>query len=569
MLRYVARYRWQALAAMITMLFTSGAVLAMGGGLRYLIDEGFSKGDAQLLNQSFLILFGVILLLAMATYARFYLVTWIGERVVADLRRDIFSHLTRMDMQFFESTRTGELLSRLTTDTTLIQTVVGSTLSIAVRNSLMMIGGVSLMVITSAHLSSYLLFALPLVVAPIIILGRRVRKLARESQERVADVSAQAEESLNAIRTIQAFTLEPQQDLRFEGHLQAVLATSYKRIKLRALLTAIVITLVFGSIVTVLWFGGRDVLNGTITAGSLSSFVFYSVVVAGAVGALSEVIADIQRAAGAAERIGELLATRPHIFTPMAPQPLAEKASDIHFDHVTFSYPARPEHAVLDDISFDVPSGKTVALVGMSGAGKTTIFQLLLRFYDASYGVVRLGETDIKHAALDDLRGRIGLVPQEATVFSGTIAENIAMGMEDASDAAVKEAAEAASVMEFASRLPLGLDTQVGEKGVQLSGGQKQRIAIARAIVRNPDILLLDEATSALDAENERYIQDALAKVTKDRTTLIIAHRLSTVMHADRIMLLNAGKVEASGTHAELMEKSELYKRLAKQQLSV
>lgn len=567
MLRYLWPYRWSSIAALVTMIFTAGAVLGMGQGLKHLIDEGLSKGDRHLLDQSFIILVAVTLLLAGASYARFYLVTWIGERVVADIRRDVFSHLTRMHIGFYETTRIGELLSRLTTDTTLIQTVIGSSLSVAVRNGLMLLGGIAFLISTSVHLSSYLFVAIPVVVAPIIILGRRVRGYARGAQERVADVSAQAEESLNAIRTIQAFTLEPQQDAQFEGYLQALLATSHMRIKLRALLTAIVILLVFGSVITVLWFGGRDVLAGRISAGSLSAFVFYSIIVAGAVGALSEVIADLQRAAGAADRLNELLAVPPEITSSDNPQPIPPGKAELHFDNVSFAYPARPERNVLSHFSLHIPAGKTIALVGISGAGKTTIFQLLLRFYDANSGTIRINGTDITQASLSDLRGRMGLVPQDPVIFSGSIADNIRMGMAYASDEAVYAAAESASAMEFIRHLPQGLNTPVGEKGVQLSGGQKQRIAIARAILRAPDILLLDEATSALDAENERYIQQALTHLTKDRTTLIIAHRLSTVMHADQILLLSEGHIEATGTHQELMQNSPLYAKWANMQL--
>jgi ATP-binding cassette subfamily B protein len=568
MLHYLRPYKWEALAAFITMTFTAIAVLAMGQGLKHLIDEGLSKGDSYLLDQSFFILAGVVLLLSVASYGRFYLVTWIGERVVSDIRRDVFSHLTRMHIGFYETTRIGELLSRLTTDTTLIQTVIGSSLSVAVRNGLMLIGGMGLMILTSVHLSAYLFLALPVVVGPIIILGRKLRIYARSAQERVADISAQAEESFNAIRTIQSYTLERQQDDIFESRLQALLKASHQRIRMRSMLTAIVILLVFGSIVTVLWFGGRDVLEGRITAGSLSSFVFYSIVVAGAVGALSEVMADIQRAAGAAERLGELLNISAEIHDPDAPQTISPGMADIRFDDVTFTYPARPGRVVLDHLSLHIPAGKTVALVGVSGVGKSTIFQLLLRFYDPESGRISINGTEINAASLEALRGRIGLVPQDPVIFSGTIGENIRMGAKDATDEQVTAAATAASAMEFIARLPKGLDTQVGEKGVQLSGGQKQRIALARAIVRNPDILLLDEATSALDAENERFIQLALAEVTKGRTTVIIAHRLSTVMHADQIFLLNDGRVEATGTHTQLLAASPLYARLAKLQLS-
>ena len=566
MLRYLRPYRGSVILAFITMCLTSSAVLGMGSGLKHLIDEGLSKGDMALLDQSFMVLAGVTILLAGASYARFYLVTWIGERVVADIRRDVFKHLMLMHVGFFEETRIGEVLSRLTTDTTLIQAVVGSSLSVAIRNSLLMIGGMVLLVTTSVHLSSYLFFAMPVVVAPIIIMGRKVRGFARTAQERVADVSSQAEESLNAIRTIQAFTLEPQENTRFEGNLQALLTASHTRIKMRALLTAIVIMLVFGSIVTVLWFGGRDVLAGRITAGDLSSFVFYSIVVAGAVGALSEVFADIQRAAGAAERLSELMNVPTEINSPDIPTKIPEGTLSIQFDKVGFSYPARPDHPIANDISLTIPAGKTYALFGASGAGKTTLFQLLLRFYDVNAGSVNVGGVDVRNADLRELRGRIGVVPQDAVMFSGSVADNIRFGAPEADLQAVTEAAKSASALEFIERLPQGFDTQVGEKGIKLSGGQRQRIAIARAILRNPDILLLDEATSALDAENERYIQQALAHVTKGRTTLIIAHRLSTVTHADQIVLLNDGQIAAIGTHSELMKNNEIYAKLAQLQ---
>ncbi len=568
MLRYLYPYRLQAFLAIITMIFTAGSVLAMGQGLKHLIDEGLSKGDSALLDKSFLILIAVTLLLAVASYARFYLVTWIGERVVSDIRRDVFAHLLRLDAGFFETTRIGEILSRLTTDTTLIQAVIGSSLSVAVRNSLMLIGGIVLLMTTSAHLSGYLFAAIPLVVTPIIILGRRVRLYAKDAQARVADVSSQAEENLSAIRTIQAFTLEERQKNIFEEHLRLLLATAHMRIKMRALLTAIVIALVFGSIVAVLWFGGRDVLAGRITAGSLSSFVFYSVVVAGAVGALSEVVADMQRAGGAAERLRELLAVKPLIISPPSPQKIKTGAAELRFDNVTFSYPSRPEQKILDNFSLIVPAAKTFAIVGPSGVGKSTLFHLLTRLYDINEGSISINGTEIRNAALSDVRNRIAQVPQDPVIFSGSIADNIRIGAQNASEAEIRAAAESAHSLEFIENLPQGFNTMVGEKGIRLSGGQRQRIAIARAILRNPDILLLDEATSALDAENERFIQQAMTQVSKGRTTIIIAHRISTILHADRIILLNEGRVEAAGTHQELLENSQLYSKLAKLQIN-
>ena len=569
LLRYLKPYRLQVVGATLSLLFISSAVLGMGSGLRYLIDQGLSKGNEHLLNQSFAILFGVTLLLSLASYARFYLVSWIGERVVADIRRDVYGHMMSMHIGYFEHTRTGELLSRLTTDTTLLQTVIGSSVSVAMRNALLFVGGFALLLVTSAQLTSYLFFMVPLVVLPIIVLGRKVRSLARTSQEKVADISAHTEESLNAIRTIQAFTLESYEKQRFAAHVDSALSAAMGRIRTRALLTAIVIMLVFGAIVTVLWLGGHDVLAGRISAGDLSAFVFYSVVVAGAVGAISEVIADLQRAAGAAERIGELLALVPEIVGTKTDSVLRGNEKEIVFDAVSFMYPARPDKAAISHVSLHVEAGKTVALVGPSGAGKSTIFQLLLRFYDPSSGAIRIDGCDIKQMPLAQLRGMIGVVPQEPVIFSGTARENIRLGDVDASDDAIIAAARAASALEFLEKLPQGLDTHVGEKGIQLSGGQKQRIAIARALIRNPKILLLDEATSALDSENEHLIQQALERVMVGRTTFVIAHRLSTITKADMIVLLDGGQVVATGTHSELLEKSPLYKLLAELQFKL
>ncbi len=566
LLRYLKPYKLQVLGAAFALLFASSAVLGMGAGLRYLVDNGLSKGDVGLLNNAFLILLAVTLLLAGASYARFFLVSWLGERVVADIRSDVYRHLVSMHIGYFETTRTGELLSRLTTDTTLLQTVIGGSVSVAVRNTILFFGGFTLLMVTSARLTSYLFLMVPVVVIPIIILGKKVRSLGRESQEKVADISVHAEESLNAIRTIQSLTLEANEKLRFNRYVEDALQAAMSRIRMRSFLTALVITLVFGAIVTVLWLGGHDVLNGSISGGQLSAFVFYSVVVAGAVGAISEVIADLQRAAGAGERLAELLAISSEITSPEDKEQVIIHEANIDFEGVTFFYPTRPDRAAIEDLSFEVQAGKTIALVGPSGAGKTTIFQMLLRFYDPTSGRIRLNGLDIKDIPLTRLRAAIGLVPQDPVIFSTTARENIRMGNIDASDAEIVEAARAASALEFLEKLPQGLDTYLGEKGVQLSGGQRQRIAIARAIVRNPKILLLDEATSALDSENEYHIQQALEGLMRGRTTFVIAHRLSTITKADHIILLNDGRIEAVGTHRELLQKNALYARLAELQ---
>jgi len=570
LLPYLKPYRRHILGAAIALIFTSSAVLGMGGGLRYLVDEGIGKRNTHLLDNAFWILMAVTLLLAFATYTRFYLVSYVGERFVADIRNDVYRRLIAMHIGFFEVTRTGELLSRMTTDTSLLQTIIGSSVSIAVRNLLLLGGGFILLLITSAKLTGYVFLMVPLVVAPIIFLGRRVRHLGREAQARVADISAHAEESLNAIRTLQSLALEPYENERFGGYVNAALAASLGRIRTRAFLTALVICLVFGAINIVLWVGGKDVLDGSITTGELSAFVFYSVIVAGAVGAISEVWADLQRAAGAAERLGELLTLTPEIASPLQDSGFriqdSGEGAHIIFDHVSFTYPMRPDKPAIHDFSLDVKSGETIALVGPSGAGKTTIFQLLLRFYDPTAGALYLNGTDIRELSLPFLRNMIGIVPQDPVIFSGTARENIRLGKMSASDEEVIAAARAASALEFLEALPQGLDTHLGEKGVQLSGGQRQRVAIARAVIRNPRILLLDEATSALDSENEHAIQQALEKLMVGRTTFVIAHRLSTITKADRIILLNAGRIEAMGTHAELLQNSVLYARLAELQ---
>ncbi|MEQ8392937.1 MAG: ABC transporter transmembrane domain-containing protein [Thalassospira sp.] len=564
---FVTKYRLQLFGALIALIVASGTVLALGNGLRMLVDDGFADGDGALLDRALFVLFAVTLLLAGASYMRFFLVSWIGERVVADIRSAVYRHIIRLDSSFYEVTRTGEVLSRLTTDTTLLQSVIGSSVSIALRNALMFVGGLTMLAITSPKLTALVLLVVPLVVVPIIGYGRRVRRLSRESQDRIADVSAFSEETLNALRTVQAYTHEEIESTRFSGHVEGAFKTAVSRISARALLTAIVIVMVFGAVGTILWIGGHDVLDGTISAGELSAFVFYAVVVAGSVGAISEVIGDLQRAAGAAERLVALLGTEPEIRAPQNPVALPiPHQGNVSFEDVTFHYPARPDRSALEGLSLSVKPGETVALVGPSGAGKTTVFQLLLRFYDPASGVIRVDGVDIRMADPVDVRERIGLVAQDPVIFAASAWENIRYGRPDASDEDVRAAADAAHASEFLDRLPDGFATFLGEKGVRLSGGQRQRIAIARAILRNPSILLLDEATSALDAESEQVVQKALETIMAERTTLVIAHRLATVLHADRIAVIDDGKLVAIGTHQELMESSPLYGRLAKLQ---
>lgn len=563
---YIARYKSKVFFALIALTIAAMTVLTMGSGLRYLIDQGFEKGDPALLDRAVIVLIGVVLILAASSYARFFLVSWIGERVVADIRRDVFDHVLTLSPGFFETTRTGEILSRISTDTTLVQVVVGSSVSIALRNALLLIGGTVMLLITSAKLTGFVFLVVPLVVAPIIFLGRRVRKLSRTTQDKIADVGVYVEETLNGIRAVQAFVHEKVDSALFAGRVEDAFTTAISRVRTRAQLTAIVITLVFGAIATVLWVGGRDVLSGAISAGELSAFVFYAAVVAGSVGALSEVIGDLQRAAGATERLIALLATESDIVPPAKPVQLPVAKGEVDFQNVAFNYPSRPDLPALKEFSLPIKAGETVALVGPSGAGKSTVFQLLLRFYDPQSGSVLVDGVDVRDADPKDVRARIGIVPQDAIIFSTSAAENIRYGRPEASDDEVGEAAKSANALEFIEKLPEGMDTYLGEKGVMLSGGQRQRIAIARAILKNPPILLLDEATSALDAESEKLVQDALDKNMVGRTTLIIAHRLATVLKADRIVVIDDGRLIASGSHQELLKSNDLYARLAELQ---
>ncbi len=548
---------------------SSTATLTLPQAVRVMIDRGFAQADAATINASFLGLFAVAAVLAVAPAARFFCVALLGERVAADLRRTLYDHLLTLDQAFFEKTRTGELVSRLAADTELVQTVVGSTLSVALRSCVTLLGAAVMMILSSPHLAGLSALVIPAVVLPIVIFGRRVQKLSRESQDRIADASAIASESLNAMHTVQAYTRETRESERYAAAVARALATARRRIATTSTLTALVILLTFGAITLVLWAGAKAVIGGTMAAGVLSQFVLYAILAGGSVGALTEVWGEVLRAAGALGRIGELLDTRAEIRSAEPATALAKPVRGaVRFEHVEFRYPSRPDRAALHDFSLAIEPGETVALVGPSGAGKSTVFQLLLRFHDPQQGRITLDGIDLRALALPDLRGSFALVPQDPVLFGASAADNIGFGRSDAESDAIAAAARAAEAHEFLDALPERYATYLGERGVRLSGGQQQRVAIARALLRDAPILLLDEATSSLDAQSEHYVQQALERLMHARTTLVIAHRLATVQRADRIVVMDGGRIVAQGTHAELVRQDGLYAELARLQFA-
>jgi ATP-binding cassette, subfamily B, bacterial len=564
---YVARYRGRAALAFISLTVAAITALVVPIAVRRMIDFGFSPEGIALINSYFSVMIAIVAVLAAASASRYYLVMTIGERIVADLRRDVFAHLVSLSPAFFDSARSGELVSRLTADTTQIKSAVGASVSIALRNMMLFIGATAMMVITSPKLSGFVLLAIPLIVIPLVAFGRWVRRLSRNAQDTLADASSYASELIGSIRTVQAYTSERLATGRFGGNVEQAYEAARSSTRARAVLTLIIIFIVFSSVVAILWVGSHDVLTGQITPGRLGQFVLYAAFAATGLGQLSEVWGEVSAASGAAERLFEILRVKSQITAPPKPVALPVPArGDVGFDNVSFAYPTRPDVLAIDNVSLAVKAGEKVAIVGPSGAGKSTLFHLLLRFYDPARGTISLDGVPVRSADPVDVRARIALVPQDTVVFAASARENIRFGRPDATDAEVERAADLAHATEFLRRLPGGFEAQLGERGVTLSGGQRQRIAIARAILRDAPLLLLDEATSALDAESETLVQTALEELMRHRTTLVIAHRLATVLSCDRIMVMDQGRIVEQGTHAELVAANGLYARLARLQ---
>ena len=569
LLPFVKPYRTQIILALVALVIASMSTLAVPLAVRRIIDHGFSTADSLLVNQYFAVMFAVVLILAASSAMRFYYVMWLGERIVADVRNALFSHLLTLSPDFYETQRTGDVMSRLTADTTQIKSAFSSTASIALRNAVMLMGALAMMIWTSPKMSGLATLAIPLIVLPLVTFGRRVRALSRLAQDKLAESAAFAQERLSAITSVQSNVQERQTNSEFSSATDFAFNAAATRTRARSFLTAAIIFVALGSIVLLLWYGATNIMTGSLSAGTLSQFVIYAILAASSLGQLSEVWSEVQLASGAAGRISEMLDEQPTIKAPAAPARLASPVKgEVTFTKLNFSYPGRPEMPVLKDVTFTAKPGAITAVVGPSGAGKTTLFALIQRFYDPQSGLVKLDGVNVAELDPQDLRSQIAVVPQETVIFSGTVLDNIRFGAPGATREAAQEAAKAARVTEFAERLPKGFDTEVGERGVTLSGGQRQRVAIARAILRNAPILLLDEATSALDAESEHLVQEALDRLTEGRTTLVIAHRLATVRHADNILLFDQGKLVARGTHAELVKNNALYAKLSKLQFS-
>ena len=567
---YLRPYRGRVALALLSLLVAAGTVLAFGACLRALIDRGFAQGRPDVLNYALASLLAVAFVLAVASGARYYLVSWLGERVVGTLRRDLFAHVVRLGPAWFEIKRSGDVMSRISSDAQLIEQVIGSSASVALRNTLMCVGGIVMLVVTNPKLALWVLAVVPVVVVPIVLFGRKVRLLSREAQARVADMVSEGGETLDAVRTVQAFAQEERAGVRFGHATEKAFDAAVARVSRRAVMTTLVIFIVFSAVGFLLWMGGQDVIAGSISAGDLSAFVFYAVLVASSGGAISETIGDLQRASGAAERLAELRAEQPVILEAAQPKTLPRPLrGSVSFESVSFHYPTRPDSLALDRFDLRIAPGETVAIVGPSGAGKTTVFNLLLRFYDPEKGTIRLDGVDIRDLRLAELRGALAIVPQEPVLFTASVADNIRYGRPEADDEEVRAAARAASALDFIEALPQGFDTDLGTRGVRLSGGQRQRIAVARALLCDPAVLLLDEATSALDAESELAVQKALDRIMHRKTTLVIAHRLATVQKADRIVVLEAGQVVDVGTHADLVRRGGLYARLAELQFNI